>query len=93
MSRTNVLRWGTRPSSSTPGGNARSDAKLAQALRRHVGDEVELMYDGSAGFDLPDAVYLGHALVDAGYFWYEEPMREFSVTAYKWLSQRVRAPC
>ena len=45
------------------------------------------MYDGSAGFDLPDAVYLGHALADAGYFWYEEPMREFSVTAYKWLSQ------
>jgi L-alanine-DL-glutamate epimerase-like enolase superfamily enzyme len=50
------------------------------------------MYDGSAGFDLADAVYLGHALADAGYLWYEEPIREFSVTAYKWLSERVRVP-
>ena len=50
------------------------------------------MYDGSAGFDLADAVYLGHALAAAGYFWYEEPIREFSVTAYKWLAERVTVP-
>ena len=74
-------------------GDARQDALLAQALRRHVGDEMDLMYDGSAGFDLPDAVYLGHALADAGYFWYEEPMREFSVTAYKWLAERAGCHC
>ena len=73
-------------------GNARRDANLAHALREHVGDDMDLMYDGSAGFDLADAVYLGHSLADAGYLWYEEPMREFSVTAYKWLSARVRVP-
>jgi L-alanine-DL-glutamate epimerase-like enolase superfamily enzyme len=73
-------------------GDARQDARLAQALRDHVGDELDLMYDGSAGFDLADAVYLGHALADAGYLWYEEPMREFSLTAYKWLSERARVP-
>ena len=50
------------------------------------------MYDGSAGFDLMDATYLGHVLADAGYLWYEEPMKEFSVTAYKWLGERVRVP-
>jgi L-alanine-DL-glutamate epimerase-like enolase superfamily enzyme len=73
-------------------GDARADAALCLALREHVGDEVALMYDGSAGFDLPDAVYLGHALADAGYLWYEEPIREFNVTAYKWLAERVRVP-
>jgi L-alanine-DL-glutamate epimerase-like enolase superfamily enzyme len=73
-------------------GNARRDANLAHALREHVGDDMDLMYDGSAGFDLADAVYLGHSLADAGYLWYEEPMREFSITAYKWLSERVRVP-
>jgi L-alanine-DL-glutamate epimerase-like enolase superfamily enzyme len=73
-------------------GDAREDAGLCTALRAHVGDDVQLMYDGSAGFDLPDAVYLGHALSDVGYFWYEEPMREFSVTAYKWLAERIRVP-
>jgi L-alanine-DL-glutamate epimerase-like enolase superfamily enzyme len=73
-------------------GDARRDAELGQALRAHVGDAVELMYDGSAGFDLADAVYLGRALGEAGYRWYEEPMREFSVTAYRWLAERVEIP-
>lgn len=73
-------------------GDARRDAALCQALRAHVGDAVPLMYDGSAGFDLPDALYLGHALAEAGYLWYEEPMREFNITAYKWLAERVRIP-
>ena len=73
-------------------GDARADARLCLAVREHVGPDVPLMYDGSAAFDLPDAVYLGHALADAGYLWCEEPIREFSVTAYKWLSERVRVP-
>ena len=73
-------------------GDAREDARLCEAVREHVGSAVPLMYDGSAGFDLPDAVYLGDALAAAGYLWYEEPIREFSVTAYKWLAERVRVP-
>lgn len=73
-------------------GDARKDAKLCLALRKHVGDEIPLMYDGSAGFDLPDAIYLGHALAEAEYLWYEEPMREFNVTAYKQLANSVRVP-
>jgi L-alanine-DL-glutamate epimerase-like enolase superfamily enzyme len=73
-------------------GDARRDARLAEALREHVGGDVDLMYDGSAGFDLPEAVYLGQALSAAGYRWYEEPMREFSITAYKWLAERVEVP-
>lgn len=73
-------------------GDARRDAELSTAVREHVGDAYPLMFDGSAGFDLPDAVYVGDALAAAGYLWYEEPMREFSVTSYKWLAQRVRVP-
>ncbi len=73
-------------------GDARRDAELAQSLRGHVGSGVDLMYDGSAGFDLPDAVYLGRALSEAGYLWYEEPIREFSVTSYRWLAERVEVP-
>lgn len=73
-------------------GDARADAALCQALRDQVGPDVPLMYDGSAGFDLPDAVYLGHALAEAGYYWYEEPIREFSVSAYRALAAAVRVP-
>lgn len=73
-------------------GDARRDAELALRLREHVGDEIPLMYDGSAAFDLPDAIYLGHALSDAGFLWYEEPLREFGVTPHKWLAEKVKVP-
>jgi L-alanine-DL-glutamate epimerase-like enolase superfamily enzyme len=73
-------------------GDASRDAALAVALREHVGDEVPLMYDGSAGFDLPDAIRLGRTLGEANYLWYEEPMREFSISAYGRLAQAVDVP-
>jgi L-alanine-DL-glutamate epimerase-like enolase superfamily enzyme len=73
-------------------GDARRDADLCQRLRGHVGDDVPLMYDGSAGFSLPDAIYLGKALAEAGFAWYEEPMREFNVTAHKQLAGAVDVP-
>jgi L-alanine-DL-glutamate epimerase-like enolase superfamily enzyme len=73
-------------------GDARKDAKLCTALREHVGDDIELMYDGSAGFDLPDAIYLGKSLAAAGYLWYEEPMAEFSISAYSALRKAVDVP-
>jgi L-alanine-DL-glutamate epimerase-like enolase superfamily enzyme len=73
-------------------GDARKDAKLCLALRHHIGDDTPLMYDGSAGFDLPDAIYLGKALAEADYLWYEEPMREFSVSAYQRLAESVAVP-
>ncbi|MFB7598932.1 enolase C-terminal domain-like protein [Streptomyces sp. NPDC056160] len=73
-------------------GDPKADAELCQKLRAHVGDDVPLMYDGSAGFDLADSVYVGRAMSEAGYLWYEEPMREFSVTSYRWLAEQVSVP-
>lgn len=73
-------------------GDAVADGRLAIALREHVGDDIDLMYDGSAGFDLPDAIRLGHVLSDADFLWYEEPMREFSIGAYAQLASAVKVP-
>jgi L-alanine-DL-glutamate epimerase-like enolase superfamily enzyme len=73
-------------------GDARKDAELCLALRAHVGADIPLMYDGSAGFDLPDAIYLGRALAEANFLWYEEPMREFSISAYQRLAQSTTVP-
>jgi L-alanine-DL-glutamate epimerase-like enolase superfamily enzyme len=73
-------------------GDPKQDAKLGQALRAHVGPDIELMYDGSAGFDLLDAIYVGRALGEAGFLWYEEPMREFNIDAYRRLRNKVDIP-
>jgi L-alanine-DL-glutamate epimerase-like enolase superfamily enzyme len=73
-------------------GDARRDARLCQDLRAHVGPDVALMYDGSAGFDPYEALYLGRALEEADYLWYEEPMREFSIHAYRRLCEQLDIP-
>jgi L-alanine-DL-glutamate epimerase-like enolase superfamily enzyme len=73
-------------------GDHRRDAELCQRLRTHVGDAIELMYDGSAEFDPYQALYLGRALEEAGYLWYEEPMREFGTTAYRRLCDALEIP-
>ena len=73
-------------------GDYRKDAKLCQDLRAHVGDEIDLMYDGSAGFDLMESLYVAKALEEANYLWLEEPMREFSIEAYRRLAEAVVIP-
>lgn len=73
-------------------GDARKDAKLCQDLRAHVGPDIALMYDGSAGFNPYEAIYLGRALEEADYYWYEEPMREFSIGAYRRLCEDLDIP-
>lgn len=73
-------------------GDARRDARLCDALREHVGGDVQLMYDGSAGFDLPDAIHVGRALSRNDFLWYEEPMREFSIHSYQRLSEAGDVP-
>ena len=73
-------------------GDHKKDAKLCQDLRKHVGDEIELMYDGSAGFDLVESLYIGKAMQEAGYLWLEEPMREFNIEAYRKLADALLIP-
>lgn len=86
------LEYGFRAIKLHAWGDARRDAKLCQDLRAHVGDEIALMYDGSAGFNPYDALYVGRACEEAGYLWYEEPMREFSISAYRRLCKDLRVP-
>jgi len=73
-------------------GDYRRDAALCQAVREHVGDEIDLMYDGSAGFNPYEAVYVGRSCEAAGYRWYEEPLREFNISAYRRLCETLDIP-
>jgi L-alanine-DL-glutamate epimerase-like enolase superfamily enzyme len=73
-------------------GDLRRDTELCRRLREHVGDEIVLMYDGSAAFGPADALRLGRELEDLGYYWYEEPMREFQLEAYRRLADVLEIP-
>nr|WP_280521375.1 enolase C-terminal domain-like protein [Paenibacillus mangrovi] len=73
-------------------GDVEADAKLAKALRKHVGEHIDLMYDGSAGFDLQQSIRLGKHLEEVGFLWYEEPMREFNINNYRKLCRELTIP-
>jgi L-alanine-DL-glutamate epimerase-like enolase superfamily enzyme len=73
-------------------GDVDQDCLLARNLRKWVGPDADLMFDGSAGWDYVDALKVGQVLQDAGYLWYEEPMREFYLGAYTKLCEKLDIP-
>lgn len=73
-------------------GDAKEDARLCHNLRRWTGDDAVLMFDGSAGWDLDTSIRFGRELEDADFYWYEEPMREFNLTAYRRLCEQLEIP-
>jgi L-alanine-DL-glutamate epimerase-like enolase superfamily enzyme len=73
-------------------GIARADAQLALAVRRHVGPDIDLMFDGSAGYNFDDSLRLGRALEEANYLWFEEPLREYNLYIYERLCQTLDIP-
>jgi L-alanine-DL-glutamate epimerase-like enolase superfamily enzyme len=74
-------------------GRLQEDAELCHALRRHVGDDIALMYDASSMFNIyEDALWFGRQLEAADYYWYEEPMDHFNLTALARLAAALDIP-
>lgn len=73
-------------------GDAKEDAKLSHNLRTGAGDDADLMFDGSAGWDYVTSMTFGRVLEDAGFLWYEEPMREFDLPSYAELCRALDIP-
>ena len=73
-------------------GDAKRDAELCANLRRWTGPDADLMFDGSAGWDLITSLQFGRVLQDQGFLWYEEPMREFDLVSYVKLCEGLDIP-
>lgn len=73
-------------------GDEREDAKLCRNLRKWTGDGAALMFDGSAGWDLTTSLRFGRVLEELDFYWYEEPMREFNLGAYRQLAADLDVP-
>jgi L-alanine-DL-glutamate epimerase-like enolase superfamily enzyme len=73
-------------------GDEYEDARLCRNLRKWVGERATLMFDGSAGWDLTTSLRFGRVLEEAGFYWYEEPMREFNLGAYRKLAAELDIP-
>lgn len=73
-------------------GDVKEDTKLSQNLRKWTGPDAVLMFDGSAGWDYTQSLTFGRALEDFGFYWLEEPMREFELGSYRKLCDALDIP-
>lgn len=70
-------------------GDAKWDAELSRNLRRWVGDDADLMFDASAGWDYVTSLWFGRVLEEVNFLWYEEPMREYDLPSYTELCRAL----
>ena len=65
------------------------------AVRKRVGDSMALMLDPCFAYDTyGDALRVGRALDDEGYFWYEDPLKDggVSLAAHRRLRAALKTP-
>jgi len=72
--------------------DVKMDVRAAAAVREAVGPDIELMVDAYHYYSREEALYFGRELEKLGYYWFEEPMDEFSTSAYAWLAGQLDIP-
>ena len=76
-------------------GNVAREVAAVLGVRRAVGDDFALMLDPASELRTwADALRVGRACDEAGYFWYEDPYRDTggAVEGHKRLRERLRTP-
>ena len=76
-------------------GNPKEEAELVLHVRRVVGDDMTLMLDPACELrTFADALYVGRACDEAGYFWFEDPYRDSGVSAFghRKLREMLKTP-
>ena len=61
------------------------DVKLAEAVRKGVGDDYRFMVDANHCYTTSDAFYVGRALQDLDAYWFEEPIAPEDHDGYREL--------
>lgn len=67
----------------------RDDIKLAEAVRKGVGDEFDFMVDANHCYTVDDALVVGRALDELNAFWFEEPVAPEDHDGYRLLRSRL----
>ncbi len=74
------------------GPDPKRDVAACRAVRERVGPNVRLMLDCYHDYSRIDALYIGRALEELDFYWFEEPMSEHSMSSYVWLAKQLRIP-
>jgi L-alanine-DL-glutamate epimerase-like enolase superfamily enzyme len=68
------------------------DVKACAAVREAVGPDIPLMIDPYHDYTRQQAYYIAKELEKLNFLWMEEPMDEYSISSYKWLTREVDLP-
>jgi L-alanine-DL-glutamate epimerase-like enolase superfamily enzyme len=75
-----------------PWGDPKRDVAICKAVRERVGDKMVLMLDSFSNYDFEEALYVGREIEKLNFYWYEEPMCEYSIYSYTKLASALNIP-
>ncbi len=71
------------------GRDPKHDVAACAAVRQRVGPDIHLMLDAYHDYSRAEALYIGRALEELDFHWFEEPMNEASMSSYIWLTDQL----
>ncbi len=68
------------------------DIKVCEAVRRAVGDDYRVMLDSTWSYRYEEALRVGRAIEEMGFYWYEDPLHDQDIYNYVKLKQKLDIP-
>jgi L-alanine-DL-glutamate epimerase-like enolase superfamily enzyme len=75
-----------------PHGEAKADIALCKAVRAAVGDDFALMLDSMWAYHYEDALRVGRAIEELGFYWYEDPLADDDLMGCIKLREKLDIP-
>jgi len=75
-----------------PRSDPKQDLAICAAVKEAVGDSMVLMLDSMWVYGYEDALRVGLAIQDMGFFWYEDPLAEDDLYGYTKLRPKLTIP-
>jgi D-galactarolactone cycloisomerase len=70
----------------------KKDIAYVKAIRKAIGDDIELMIDSNHAYSLNESIQLAHKLEDLNIYWFEEPLSPEHYDNYRQLRERTKIP-
>lgn len=75
-----------------PPANPDVDIEICRVVRDAVGPDYRLMLDSTWSYDYPQALRVGQAVQELGFYWYEDPLADDDLYGYVKLKQQLGVP-
>ncbi|NLT95644.1 MAG: mandelate racemase/muconate lactonizing enzyme family protein [Clostridia bacterium] len=72
--------------------NSQKDLKVLAAIRKAVGEEIEILGDVNQGWSVKQTLEMAPKLFDLGLYWLEEPIEANNLEGYMVLMEKLSVP-